>query len=901
VSLQDSAALLSPGQTINGEYQVDALHERRTPWAVYRAHHKLRKRDEVRILTLCDREADERYRDALTRYAEWLKSARVLGMPAYVASGTENALPYVMTSWVEGPTLATFLQTNPAPSQDLLLSILRVIAESLDVMHARRPGIVHHVLSPHSIVLEGATSHPRLLECGFAHALRQAKLADIGLYSKIEGLLLAPEDDPAKVPGPAVDRYALAKLAEMMFGSVAVGSAPHRVLQRAASAVVATRFASCSSFVQALTIALRDPNAVSATMSATPPSTIASDTPSEKLLEPAMVPSDLPAPSRAELPAPKKNVPLPGRVGATSRVGQNPSLGSVKPPLPVPSSTPKSARALPMPSSLRPTAADAIGPSSFVSKKADTPDPMLEASDSWADIDLLGELGGSTVRTSATVDSQIHDEPELQLDDDGDEPSMLEMLDVVTLDAVGEGGQDRSAKAAVVASEAVLPVQSDVPRLGGPIPTPSMEFSASTLVDLPTEQDVDLMFASLEDDAPEIETVVVDQDEDVELPSLSTPSSTANSTQTEQIAQPAVAVSVTSMPAPSARFDAAPTAKVGEAAGVSTTKPTAGPTAPQTLETDDSSDDVEVELQIDEPSVLTLESPSVAAVDELERRFGIPEMRENARVPDVPPLFEVALEPPAAIEPIAIRPAKTETKSLRRRWFSGSFVLVSLCGLVVGAALMVALNQTFHLLGPGPVDVRPEPPSQRLAVAAAVDVPVGVEQAPQLTAGQDFAVRDDVLHGSAVTAIEGGDVFDHAMADSAVELIVVPDRDSAAITPSADTLQADGWSEPAMSDTDGAVLVAGSAGLSQPDWHIRGAARATVRRLVEPCGHGVHHVARFFVRFAGTTGAVESVTVVGRVFENTPLGACVERAVRRLQLPPFRQAHWDTDYAVALR
>lgn len=59
--------------------------------------------------------------------------------------------------------------------------------------------------------------------------------------------------------------------------------------------------------------------------------------------------------------------------------------------------------------------------------------------------------------------------------------------------------------------------------------------------------------------------------------------------------------------------------------------------------------------------------------------------------------------------------------------------------------------------------------------------------------------------------------------------------------------------------------------------------------------------ARFEVRFDGATGRVIQFALAGPQFRNTPVGECVERAMRSVAVPPFTDPHWDTDYAVPLR
>jgi hypothetical protein len=97
-------------------------------------------------------------------------------------------------------------------------------------------------------------------------------------------------------------------------------------------------------------------------------------------------------------------------------------------------------------------------------------------------------------------------------------------------------------------------------------------------------------------------------------------------------------------------------------------------------------------------------------------------------------------------------------------------------------------------------------------------------------------------------------------------------------------------------------VIPGDSGLSSPNWRIRSGARRAVRERVEGCGaDGVRGTARFQVRFEGSTGRVIQFELFNRAWRGTPVGECIERAMRSIALPPFNDRHWDTDYAVPLR
>lgn len=65
--------------------------------------------------------------------------------------------------------------------------------------------------------------------------------------------------------------------------------------------------------------------------------------------------------------------------------------------------------------------------------------------------------------------------------------------------------------------------------------------------------------------------------------------------------------------------------------------------------------------------------------------------------------------------------------------------------------------------------------------------------------------------------------------------------------------------------------------------------------MVEACGQGEHGEARVMFVFDGRTGHATSATVVGSV-AGTPVGTCIENAVRRAHVQPFRQASFNVDF-----
>lgn len=851
---QDDEALLSPGYLVNGEYEIQSISERRSPWISYRAQHLTRKTEFARVFTLCDYSADPRCIDALARYGDWLKTARIPTMPGFLGVCVEAGLPVVLTSWIEGPTLAASLEGAPALPKEEVLRLLRAIAESLDLMHAQRPVVVHQLLSMHTIVLEGATKQPRLLDCGLAQSMRNARLEDVTKQSHVDGCFVAPEDLPGKIPSPSVDRYALGRLAQTLLGTVPPGSPTDKVLQRAIAQSVMTRFTSCSSFVQALNIAIRD----------TKPATISAGAIVSPVQKTEDKPTTKPLVSQSVHDAPTRQViaPPPDASLREEPVAKLPESKNVAAKTPEKKPQPK-----PTAPKLPPKTLIGLAPFKEHALQSNVPDahePQLEVSDSWADIDQLQPASAASSESRSSSDAV---EPELSLD----EPALAmdPLFDVV-------------APSTVDSLVALEPNPS--------LPTPEPE----------PESEPELALSQADDDAP-----VVESDESLlDLPAIVQPKSKPKQTPvadtkadvTPASAEPAIAVPV-------------------ESAAIEQTSAASVPV------------DDEVEIAVEPPEDSGFgHKESVAEIDEFERRFGIPEQKENAKVVDVPPLFEVGVLPPEPIEPVQVLTEKSKAKPRARGWFSPTVGLVSVSGLVVGAALMVAVDRQMGLSSTAreqgvrqvivnqsdviqtisnssPVDSSTQLSNGQAALPAVIEVtadagvvptdsdPVLMVDAPELVQQANTAIEDV----SSVVAVAVEEDVPSQMAVNSLEERDVPNagENNANIANNVNVV------DPVAGD--GPIVVPGPSGLSQPDWHIRGAARRLVRLAVEPCGQGRHPVARIFVRFTGATGALETVSVVGPLFQDTPLGACVEHAMRRIQLPTFRDAHWDTDYAVTLR
>jgi predicted Zn finger-like uncharacterized protein len=78
-----------------------------------------------------------------------------------------------------------------------------------------------------------------------------------------------------------------------------------------------------------------------------------------------------------------------------------------------------------------------------------------------------------------------------------------------------------------------------------------------------------------------------------------------------------------------------------------------------------------------------------------------------------------------------------------------------------------------------------------------------------------------------------------------------------------------------------------------PDRSSVGSALSSVAGTARACGNGTEGTARASVTFSGSTGAVSNVSVSG---VPDPVAKCVERAVKGVKVPPFKQSSFNVTY-----
>ncbi len=215
---------------------------------------------------------------------EALTAARLTGEPHTIAIydvGEFRSSPFIVMEYLSGGSLADRARSGPvAPVQ--AIDWLRQAAEAIDAAHAR--GVVHRDIKPANLLF---SERGELVVADFGIARAIDDTAGMTLAGTIMGTAgyLAPEQARGEPAGPASDRYALGVVAYELLtggrpferGSETAEAAAHihdpippaserglglprsidAVFERALAKNPSERYASSTSFVEALAAALR--------------------------------------------------------------------------------------------------------------------------------------------------------------------------------------------------------------------------------------------------------------------------------------------------------------------------------------------------------------------------------------------------------------------------------------------------------------------------------------------------------------------------------------------------------------------------------------------------------------------------------------------------------------------
>ena len=145
--------------------------------------------------------------DFRTRFAREVSAARrVSGIftAPVVDADLDGPVPWLATSYVAGPSLATAVATGGPLSADSVLALAAGLAEGLSAIHAA--GVVHRDLKPSNVIV--ADDGPRVLDFGISLSAEASALTQTGMVVGSPGFM-SPEQADGRDVGPPSDIFSL--------------------------------------------------------------------------------------------------------------------------------------------------------------------------------------------------------------------------------------------------------------------------------------------------------------------------------------------------------------------------------------------------------------------------------------------------------------------------------------------------------------------------------------------------------------------------------------------------------------------------------------------------------------------------------------------------------------------
>jgi hypothetical protein len=145
--------------------------------------------------------------DFRARFAREVATARTVSgiytVPV-VDADVDGAQPWLVTAYVEGPSLADAVRDFGPFAPDQVLTLAAGLAEGLEVIHAS--GVVHRDLKPSNVLL--AQDGPRIIDFGISRAGDLPGVTRTGLVTGSPGYM-SPEQAQGGAAGPASDVFSL--------------------------------------------------------------------------------------------------------------------------------------------------------------------------------------------------------------------------------------------------------------------------------------------------------------------------------------------------------------------------------------------------------------------------------------------------------------------------------------------------------------------------------------------------------------------------------------------------------------------------------------------------------------------------------------------------------------------
>jgi serine/threonine protein kinase len=144
---------------------------------------------------------DPEFRRRFSREVTVLTRVRGVCTVRVIEADTESRLPFMVTEYADGPTLAEYIDTYGPLNAQRLYGLATGLAEALTVIHAA--GIVHRDLKPSNVILTQAG--PKVIDFGIAQTLDTTSVTRTGMMVGSAGFM-APEQVTGR-PGPAADIF----------------------------------------------------------------------------------------------------------------------------------------------------------------------------------------------------------------------------------------------------------------------------------------------------------------------------------------------------------------------------------------------------------------------------------------------------------------------------------------------------------------------------------------------------------------------------------------------------------------------------------------------------------------------------------------------------------------------
>ena len=145
--------------------------------------------------------------DFRARFAREVATARTVSgifTAPVVDADTDSPQPWLVTAYVDGPSLAAAVATYGLLPVGTVLQLAAGLAEGLGAIHAA--GVVHRDLKPSNVLL--ASDGPRIIDFGISRAADATELTRTGSLAGSPGFM-SPEQAEGSEAGPASDIFSL--------------------------------------------------------------------------------------------------------------------------------------------------------------------------------------------------------------------------------------------------------------------------------------------------------------------------------------------------------------------------------------------------------------------------------------------------------------------------------------------------------------------------------------------------------------------------------------------------------------------------------------------------------------------------------------------------------------------